>query len=195
VGEFNSQPLAMLEISNFGTILGSVNTGGGNFTNTGFFQGSADLDGARLSNEGTFSVTEDFVVSGDFSQSTGLLKFSIGGVSDSEFGSLNVSGQGTFGGSLQIELLASYAANVGDRFLLITGNANAFSLGSPTVVGGFDGVQGMTSIEGNSLYFEVTAVPEPAPMICLLLTALFALMRRTRSRAGLAELTRFVRTD
>lgn len=100
-GSFINQPSGIV------TGIGSINSQNGNLNNNGNF-----LPGDNI---GTFSVAGNYP-----EESTSVLKIDIGGYSSGECDRLNVSGNATLNGMLNVRLVNGFTPAVGDSFLVLT---------------------------------------------------------------------------
>ena len=125
---------------------------GGVLTGTGTITGNVNNTGGQVNPGNTVGT---LVIAGNYSQSgTGLLNFDL--VSAASFDQFNVSGEGTFGGTLKVTLGTGYTPTIGTKFTVLTyGTATAKT---------FNTVQGIdlsTSLAlaptstGNNLILEV----------------------------------------
>ncbi|MCU0413061.1 MAG: T9SS type A sorting domain-containing protein [Ignavibacteriaceae bacterium] len=127
--------------------IGKINSQNGNLNNKGLF-----LPGDNI---GTFSVTGNYP-----EESTSVLKIDIGGYSaGSEHDRLNVSGNASLSGSLNINIVNGFTPAVGDSFLVLTYGSRTGSFSSIVDSSFVSGAEWDTIYTNNGLYIKLIDSP------------------------------------
>ena len=111
------------------------------------------------------------VIDGDLEQTaSGVLKLELAGTNRSEYDLLSVSGTFELGGQIDISLLAGFAPQLGDTFLLVEADAiinEGYIVNAPSLAGGL-AFQTSVEAQGGQEVLVATVVPEPGSMLFLL---------------------------
>lgn len=162
-------------------------------------QGTVNAKGGTLQgtvvNHGVLDPLGTITINGDYTQGVdGTLILDVAGTGAGEFGQLDVSGNATFGGTIQFDFINGFAPSAGDSFDFINVGGSADFSGATIDIGGLlPGFDYSDSFQNGQFILTalndgVASSPTPEPGTLLLFgTAVLGLLAVSRRMTGARE--------